>query len=155
MLEIERKFLVNQTTYRDHALKSTRIVQGYLNSDPNRTVRIRIKGKQGFITIKGKSNKTGTSRFEWEKEIPIVEAEALIQLCETGVIEKTRYEIPSGKHIIEVDEFFGDNQGLCVAEIELTDENEKFLTPDWLGKEVTGDARYYNAQLSKKPFNTW
>jgi len=155
MIEIERKFLITSDIYRQEAKKSTRIIQGYLNSDPNRTVRIRIKENLGYITIKGKSNTSGTTRFEWEKEIPILEAEALIKICEKGVIEKMRYEIPSGHHIIEVDEFFGENNGLTIAEIELTDEHENFIKPDWLGEEVTGDSRYYNSQLSKHPFSHW
>ena len=155
MIEIERKFLVTSDIYRQETKKSTRIIQGYLNSDPNRTVRIRIKENLGYITIKGKSNTSGTTRFEWEKEIPILEAEALIKICEKGVIEKTRYAIPSGHHTIEVDEFFEENSGLTIAEIELTDEHESFIKPAWLGEEVTGDARYYNSQLSKYPFTSW
>lgn len=155
MIEIERKFLVTSEMYKQEAYKNTRIVQGYLNSDPERTVRVRIKGKQGFITIKGKSNDSGTSRFEWEKEIDIIEAEALIKLCETGIIEKTRYEISSGNHTIEVDEFYGKNQGLIIAEIELTDEDESFTKPDWIGLEVTGDSRYYNSNLLRNPFRIW
>ncbi len=155
MIEIERKFLVNSETYKNEAQKNYRIVQGFLNTDPERTVRVRIKGDQGFLTIKGIGNASGTSRFEWEKEIPVIEAEQLMLLCEEGIIEKTRYEIPSGSHIIEVDEFYGENNGLTIAEIELNDENETFLAPNWLGKEVTGDSRYYNSQLGKKPFKTW
>ncbi|WP_299258638.1 CYTH domain-containing protein [uncultured Aquimarina sp.] len=155
MIEIERKFLVTSEIYKQEAKKSTSIVQGFLNTDPERTVRIRIKGKQAFITVKGIGNTSGTTRFEWEKEIPINEAEALIKICEIGVIEKRRYEISSGNHIIEVDEFFEENKGLTIAEIELSDENETFIKPNWLGKEVTGDARYYNSQLSKYPFRNW
>ncbi|WP_378180911.1 CYTH domain-containing protein [Aquimarina sp. SS2-1] len=155
MIEIERKFLVTSESYQQEATKSTLIVQGFLNTDPARTVRVRIKGKQAFITVKGIGNASGTTRFEWEKEIPVHEAEALIKICEKGVIEKVRYEILSGKHTIEVDEFLGKNKGLTIAEIELSDEHEDFLKPDWLGKEVTGDSRYYNAQLSKDPFKSW
>ncbi len=155
MIEIERKFLVTSENFKKEAQKSTRIVQGFLNTDPERTVRIRIKGDQGFITVKGIGNESGTSRFEWEKPISINDAEQLLPLCVPGMIEKIRYEIQSGRHIIEVDEFFGQNQGLIVAEIELSKENESFLKPDWLGKEVTGDPKYYNAQLSKKPFVLW
>lgn len=155
MIEIERKFLVTSNIYKQQAKKSTRIVQGYLNSDPDRAVRVRIKGDIGFLTIKGKSNKTGTSRFEWEKEIAVAEAEQLLLLCEKGMIEKIRYEIPLGNHIYEVDEFSGNNEGLTIAEIELSNESETFIKPDWLGKEVTGDSKYYNSQLSKKPYKTW
>ena len=155
MIEIERKFLVKSTDYKSFARSKTRIVQGFLNTDADRTVRVRIKGDEGFITVKGKSNASGTSRFEWEKEISLIDAEALLQLCEKGVLEKCRFEIQVGKHVFEVDEFYGDNEGLTVAEVELTSENEFFETPDWLGKEVTGEVKYYNSQLSKKPFKTW
>ena len=152
--EIERKFLVTGD-YKSHAVRSFRIVQGYLSSVSGRTVRIRIKGDKGYITIKGKSNESGLSRYEWEKEIPIQEAEELFQLCEPGAIEKTRYEIPAGKHIFEVDEFYGDNTGLTMAEVELESENESYIKPEWLGIEVTGDCRYYNSCLTKHPFKDW
>ncbi len=155
MIEIERKFLVKNTAYKTAAHSHTQIIQGYLNTDPLRTVRIRIKNQTGFITIKGKSNASGTTRFEWEKEIPYQEAMALIPLCEEGTIEKTRYLIKTGKHTIEVDEFHGVNKGLILAEIELDSENESFSKPDWLGQEVTGDKRYYNSYLSKNPFTHW
>lgn len=155
MVEIERKFLVLSDNYKKEAATKKRIVQGYLNSNPERTVRVRIKGDQGFLTIKGKSNDAGTTRMEWEKEIPVSDAEQLLLLCEKGAIDKIRYEIKSGIHTFEVDEFFGDNEGLTVAEIELSDENEAFEKPSWLGKEVTGDQRYYNSQLSNNPFKAW
>lgn len=155
MTEIERKFLVKSDAYKDAAFRSTRIVQGFLNTHPERTVRIRIRGSLGYITVKGKSNESGTSRFEWEKEIPLVEAETLLTLCEPGVIEKTRYEVKSGAHVVEVDEFMGDNDGLTLAEIELKSENEDFQKPGWLGEEITGDVRYFNSYLSKNPFKTW
>ncbi len=155
MNEIERKFLVPSTEFLSESIQSNRIVQGYLNSNPERTVRIRIKGTQGFITIKGKGNKSGTIRFEWEKEIEVTEAEQLLLLCEDGVIDKVRYEIPFGKHLYEVDVFEGDNKGLIIAEIELEDENESFEKPNWLGKEVTGDDRYYNASISMNPYKNW
>lgn len=155
MIEIERKFLVKSDSYKSLASSKTRIVQGFLNTDANRTVRIRIKGDLGFITVKGKSNTSGTSRFEWEKEISVEEADALLKLCEKGILEKCRYEIPAENHVYEVDEFYGDNEGLTVAEIELNSENEAFQKPKWLGKEVTGKVKYYNSQLSKKPFKTW
>ncbi|MDO1512712.1 CYTH domain-containing protein [Maribacter confluentis] len=155
MLEIERKFLVGSEDYKSEARSKTRIVQGFLNTDPSRTVRIRIKGDLGFITVKGKSNASGTSRFEWEKEISVVDAEELLKLCEKGVLEKCRYDVPLGKHIYEVDEFFGDNEGLTIAEVELESENESFKKPSWLGEEVTGMIKYYNSQLSKNPFKKW
>ncbi|WP_447635386.1 CYTH domain-containing protein [Flavobacterium microcysteis] len=155
MLEIERKFLIKSDQYKTHAFTKNQIAQGYLNSHPERTVRIRIKGESGFLTIKGKGNETGVSRFEWETEIPLIEAKHLIQLCEKGVIDKIRYEVQSGKHVFEVDEFFGENEGLVIAEIELKSEDESFEKPDWLGNEVTNDERYYNAYLSHNPYKTW
>jgi len=155
MIEIERKFLVTSHLYRTEAFKKTRIIQGFLNTAKERTVRVRIKGDKGFLTVKGKSFNNGLSRFEWEKEITVVEAENLLKICEKGTIDKIRYEVKFGNHIFEVDEFHGDNEGLVVAEIELKDENQVFEKPKWLGKEVTGDIRYYNSQLSKQPFITW
>lgn len=155
MQEIERKFLVLSTLFLEEATQAQKIVQGYLNSHPERTVRVRIKNEKGFITIKGKGDSTGTTRFEWEKEIGIEEARALIQLCESGVIDKTRYLIPKGNHVFEVDVFEGENRGLIMAEIELSSSNEIFEKPNWLGEEVTTDERYYNAYLSKKPFTSW
>lgn len=155
MLEIERKFLVISQAYKNVAFRHFRIVQGYLNSHPERTTRIRIKGEQGFMTVKGKSNHEGTSRFEWEKEIPLAEAESLLKLCEEGVIEKTRYEVKIKNHIFEVDEFFGSNEGLIIAEVELSSEDETYERPDWLGEEVTGNVGYYNSQLSKNPYKNW
>lgn len=155
MIEIERKFLVQSDVFKDQAFKSTRIVQGFLNTHKNRTVRVRLKGDDGFLTIKGESSSSGLSRFEWEKNIPKEEAEQLLQLCEEGVIDKIRYEVKVDGHIFEVDEFFGDNKGLIVAEVELNSETEQFTKPSWLGQEVTGDVRYYNSQLSNNPFITW
>ena len=155
MIEIERKFLVKSEAFKKEAFKQTRISQGFLNTDKARTVRVRLKGEQGFITIKGASSESGLSRFEWEKEIPKQEAEALLELCEPSIIDKTRYEIKLGQHIYEVDEFYGDNFGLIVAEIELNTETETYIKPDWLGNEVTGDVKYYNSQLSKNPFKSW
>ncbi|MEQ8421183.1 CYTH domain-containing protein [Arenibacter algicola] len=155
MIEIERKFLVKSETFKTDAVQKERIVQGFLNTDPLRTVRVRIKGDKGYMTVKGKGNHNGTTRFEWEKEITVKEADALIKLSEPGVIDKLRYYIEVGKHIFEVDEFFGDNSGLIIAEIELEHEDEDFLKPQWLGDEVTADVRYYNSQLSKNPFKTW
>lgn len=155
MIEIERKFLIKNFDFQKTAIKKEEIVQAYLNSHPERSVRIRIKGEKAFMTIKGKSNKTGLSRFEWEKEIDLREARDLLNLCETGKIEKYRYIVPCGAHFYEVDEFYGENTGLVVAEIELKSENEDFEKPAWLGVEVTGDAKYYNSNLIKKPFKFW
>ncbi len=155
MIEIERKFLIISDKFKLETTSKERIVQGFLNTHPERTVRVRIKGDSGYLTIKGKSNQAGTSRFEWEKEINVADAEAMLKLCEDGILEKTRYEVPAGRHIFEVDEFHSVNKGLIVAEIELQYENEAFEKPDWLGKEVTGDIKYYNSQLSKKPFKSW
>lgn len=153
--EIERKFLVTSDAYKKESAKRTRITQGYLSSVPERTVRVRIKGDKGYITIKGECNESGTSRYEWEKEIPVVEAEELLQICEPGVIHKTRYEVNVGRFTFEVDEFYGENQGLVVAEVELLNENDHFDKPEWIGAEVTGDVRYYNSMLKKKPYTTW
>lgn len=155
MQEIERKFLIKNDSFKIESVKETRIIQGYLSSSPERTVRIRIKGEQGFLTIKGISNDSGTSRFEWEKELPVSEAQTLLTLCEPGVIDKTRYLVPCGEHTYEVDEFYGENLGLTVAEIELRHEDEAFEKPSWLAQEVTGDTRYYNSVLMKKPYTAW
>ncbi|BFM44855.1 CYTH domain-containing protein [Flavobacterium sp. CFS9] len=155
MVEIERKFLVKSADFKEQAFTYNKIAQGYLSAVPERTVRVRIKGERGFITIKGVSQQGGMSRFEWENEIPLDEALELLKLCEKGKIEKTRYEIKLGKHIFEVDEFYGENEGLVMAEVELESETETFEKPDWLGEEVTNDPRYYNAYLSKNPFKEW
>lgn len=150
--EIERKFLVTGNFKRE-ACDSFRLVQGYISTDPDRTVRVRIKGEQGFLTIKGCSSLDGLSRYEWEKEIPVSEALELMNLCVSGVIDKTRYLVPYGGHTYEVDVFHGANEGLVLAEIELADEQEMFEKPSWLGEEVTGDVRYYNSMLSLHPFS--
>jgi adenylate cyclase len=155
MQEIERKFLVRNHLFKFLARAKKNIAQGYLNTNPERTVRVRIANEKAFLTIKGIGNESGMTRFEWEKEIPLDEAKSLLLLCEKGVIEKTRYEIPVGNHLYEVDEFHGENQGLIVAEIELTAENEAFEKPDWLEIEVTNNERYYNAYLSRNPFKDW
>ena len=155
MIEIERKFLVTSDAFKRDFVRKNYIAQGYLNSTPERTVRVRIKGETGYLTIKGKSNETGLSRFEWETEIALAEAKALLQLCEKGIIEKNRYEVKVGEHLFEVDEFFGENEGLLIAEVELQSETENFEKPNWLGKEVTQDQRYYNSNLSKNPFLNW
>lgn len=155
MIEIERKFLVKSQAFKDEAFNKTHIKQGFLSTDKERTVRVRLKGENGFLTIKGASSNDGLSRFEWEKEISKEDAEQLFKLCKQGIIDKMRYEVKSGNHIFEIDEFFGDNEGLVLAEIELNTEDEGFEKPNWLGKEVTGDIRYYNSQLSNQPFKTW
>ena len=154
-LEIERKFLVKNLDFKIESFEKKYIKQGYLNADKNRTVRVRVSNTKAFLTIKGKSNKAGTTRFEWEKEIALSEAEELLLLCEPGIIEKHRYLIKKGKHTFEVDEFLGDNLGLIVAEIELNFENETFDKPNWLTKEVTGVLKYYNSSISKLPFKNW
>lgn len=152
--EIERKFLVIGD-FKSQAFEQSRIVQGYISSARGRTVRVRIRNGRGYLTIKGASNESGTSRYEWEKELPLHEAEELMKLCEPGVIDKTRYLVRSGKHIFEVDEFYGENEGLIVAEVELNAEDEAFVKPSFIGQEVTGDVRYYNSLLMKKPYTTW
>lgn len=152
--EIERKFLV-EGDFKSHAFSHQRIVQGYMCSDAKRTVRVRIYGDKGYLTVKGRSHDGGMSRFEWEKEITVAEAEALLQLCEPGVIDKVRYLVEADGHVFEVDEFNGDNKGLVLAEIELSSVDEAFPRPGWLGSEVTGDRRYYNSYLSVHPYNTW
>ncbi len=154
-LEVERKFLILSEAYKDQATSKTRIVQGFLSTHPERTVRVRIKGEMGYLTVKGRGNDSGTTRFEWETEIPLQEAIHLIHLCEPVILEKTRFEVPFGTHTYEVDEFFGENKGLVIAEIELKHEDEPFEKPEWLGKEVTGAIKYYNSQLSIKPYNQW
>ena len=152
--EIERKFLV-KGDFKEAAFKATRITQGYLSSVPERTVRVRVKGDKGFITIRGIGSDSGASRFEWEKEIPVPEVQDLLKICEPGVIDKTRYLVKVGEHTFEVDEFYGDNEGLTVAEVELGSENEAFDKPAWLGEEVTGDVKYYNSMLMKNPYKNW
>ena len=155
MIEIERKFLVVSDTYKKEAFSEKRIIQGYLSSNPERIVRVRIKENKAYLTIKGSSNASGMSRFEWEKEIAVDEAKNLLLLCEKGVIDKTRFEVKVGHHTYEVDEFYGENEGLEMAEIELQSETELFEKPEWLGEEVTNDKRYYNSYLSKNPFKNW
>ena len=149
--EIERKFLV-KGEFKSLASKSFRITQGYITSGNGQSVRIRIKDDKGYITIKGKTNLSGMSRYEWEKEIPISEARELLLLCRPGIIDKTRYEVVFEGQTFEVDEFHGDNEGLTFAELELESENTVVLKPDWLGKEVTGDKRFYNSYISTHPY---
>lgn len=155
MIEIERKFLVTSNNYKEESFNVTRIIQGFLNRDPERTVRVRIRDNKGILAVKGLSSNNGLSRFEWEKNISKKDAKALLEFCEKGVIDKLRYEVRCGNHTFEVDEFFGDNEGLIIAEVELSSEEEQFSKPDWLGEEVTGQIEYYNSQLSKQPFKTW
>jgi CYTH domain-containing protein len=153
-MEIERKFLV-VGDFISHSTSSSRISQGYLSSNPDRTVRVRVRGDKGYLTIKGRSSSDGTSRYEWEKEIPADEAVELLKLCEAGVIDKTRYIVPVCGHMWEVDVFHGDNEGLVMAEIELSSTDEEFEMPAWAGDEVTGDVRYYNAYISSHPYKDW
>lgn len=154
MQEIERKFLVTDDSYRALAYEKSEILQGYICSGHGHTVRVRTRGDKGYLTIKGPSM-DGISRFEWEKEITLQDARELFTLCRTGRVEKTRYLVRNGKHIVEVDEFHGENEGLVFAEIELSEVDEAFTRPSFLGDEVTGDSRYYNAYISKHPYSTW
>lgn len=155
MIEIERKFLVKSDAFKEEAFKKNKIVQGFLNTHKERTVRVRLKNDVGFLTVKGQSSEDGLSRFEWEKEITKADAEALLKLCEPTIIEKERYEVKVKNHTFEIDVFFGANEGLIIAEVELDSEKEVFEKPGWLGEEVTGHIQYYNSQLSKQPFKTW
>ena len=151
--EIERKFIVQDTSWRS-LTQGTKYRQGYLNSTKERTVRVRIIGEKGYIAIKGITR--GATRLEYEYEIPMAEAEVMLdELCERPVIEKKRYKIEYNRLIWEVDEFFGENQGLIVAEVELESENQEFVKPEWIGEEVTGDARYFNANLIHHPYRKW
>ena len=154
-LEIERKFLVKNDSFKEVAFKKSYIKQGFLNSNKERTVRIRIIDNSAFLTVKGKSNKAGTIRFEWEKEIPVKEAQNLMLLTEKTVIEKHRFYIKSDQHVFEVDVFLEDNFGLIIAEVELNSENENFTKPSWIDQEVTGEVKYYNSSLSNTPFKSW
>lgn len=154
-LEIERKFLVKDDSYKQMAFQSSRIAQGYICSMRGRTVRVRIRDDKGFLTIKGPADVKGLGRYEWEKEIPLDEAQELMKLCEPGMIDKTRYLVRSGKHIFEVDEFYGENEGLTIAEVELASEDEVYEKPAFVGEEVTGDVRYYNSFLMRNPYKGW
>ena len=153
-LEIERKFLV-AGDYKSLATSHSRIIQGYICSERGKTVRVRLRDNRGYLTIKGPSLDGGLSRYEFEKEIAKDEALSLLRLCEPGIIDKIRWLVPAERHTFEVDEFFGENEGLVVAEVELSGENEKHEQMPFLGLEVTGDRRYYNSQLRKRPFKTW
>ncbi len=154
-LEIERKFLVTSDAYRSAAFHSDRIAQGYLCREGGNSARVRVRDGKGYITIKGPSLDNGLSRYEWEKEIPADEAWELMKLCHGGIIDKTRYLVKCGSHTFEVDEFHGDNEGLVVAEVELDDISQQFERPDFLGKEVTGERKYYNSHLTRFPFKLW
>lgn len=154
-IEIERKFLVKSPEFKDQATRCSHFVQGYITSPPAKTVRVRIADDKAYLTIKGSGSASGMSRFEWEMEIPGKDALALLGICEGGVIEKDRYYVPFAGHTFEVDEFFGDNEGLVMAEVELSSEDEAFEKPEWLGQEVTGDSRYYNSSLRKHPYIQW
>ncbi len=155
MIEIERKFLVTSNAYRAEAYAKEEIIQGFLSTHPERTVRVRLRGQKGYITVKGKTDPDGTTRFEWEREISSAEAKSLLDICKKGTIHKVRHLVKSGTHVVEVDEFQAQNKGLVIAEIELQHADETFLKPKWLGAEVTGDIKYYNSQLSKKPYSSW
>lgn len=155
MIEIERKFLVKSTAYRDQARSRTEIVQGFLSTDPSRVVRVRVMGEKAWLTVKGRTVGGGTTRSEWEYEIPVAHARELMQLAVTPPIRKVRYEVSVGPHRFEVDEFLDANAGLVLAEVELGHVSEPFEHPSWLGREVTGDAAYYNSQLSIKPYSSW
>lgn len=154
-LEIERKFLVRNNDYKRLATSSSRICQGYICSSRGRTVRVRIRDARGYLTIKGPARNGGFGHYEFEKEITLTEAEELMRLCEPGIIDKTRYLVKSGQHTFEVDEFYGENEGLVMAEVELESEDEAYEKPDFIGIEVTGDRRYYNSCLLKNPFTSW
>ena len=154
-IEIERKFIVTNDGYKAQAFQSDRIAQGYICREGGNSARVRVRGNKGYITIKGPSLDGGLSRFEWEKEIPVAEALELLKLCHDGIIDKIRHLVKCGEHIFEVDEFFGDNEGLVVAEVELGDTCEEFEKPDFIGQEVTGDKRYYNSRLTRFPYKNW
>lgn len=154
-LEIERKFLVKDDSYKQLAYSSSRIAQGYICSMRGRTVRVRIRDDKGYLTIKGPADIKGLGRYEWEKEIPLQEAQELMKLCEPGMIDKTRYLVKAGKHVFEIDEFYAENEGLVIAEVELETEGEAYEKPAFIGEEVTGDVRYYNSFLMRNPYTQW
>ncbi|CAI8291586.1 MAG: CYTH domain-containing protein [Flavobacteriaceae bacterium] len=155
MIEIERKFLVKSSEYKTLAFKVEVFTQAYISKNPARSVRIRIVKNEGFLTIKGISKNKGTTRFEWEKKLPIDEALELMKLCEDEVILKNRYFIKHDEVVIEVDEFLKKNQGLVIAEIELKSVDQKLRLPSWIGKEITGENKYYNLSLIDSPFISW
>jgi adenylate cyclase len=151
--EIERKFLVSGEAWRETA-EGTRYRQGFLSTEPERTVRVRVAGPRGSITVKGKN--VGARRAEFEYEIPVADAERMLDtLCQRPLIEKVRYTLAVGPHTWEIDVFEGSNAGLLVAEIELSSEDEAFEKPEWVGDEVTDDPRYFNSNLVANPYGTW
>ena len=152
--EIERKFRV-KADFKPFATSSSHIQQGYISSGNGRTVRVRIRDEKGYLTIKGPSNVEGLARYEFEKEIPLSDAQDLMLICEPGIIDKRRYLVPVGQHVFEVDEFYGDNEGLVMAEVELESEDQPYERPDWLGEEVTGDRRFYNSHMRNYPYKMW
>lgn len=153
--EIERKFLVYKNRdFKSRAFSSSRIKQGYIAAK-GATVRVRVRDDKAFLTIKGPSINGGLKRYEFEKEITLDEADQLFRLCEAGIIDKTRYLVKSGDHVFEVDEFYGDNEGLVMAEVELGSDDEAFEKPDFIGIEVTGDARFYNKNMRRNPYIIW
>lgn len=153
-IEIERKFLVIGE-YKHLAYNMTTIKQGYFATEPGKTVRIRVRGDKAYLTIKGNSDPTGLCRYEFETEISLEDADQLLKLCKPGAIIKDRYLVRSGKHIVEIDEFHGDNEGMVLAEIELNSTDEEYEAPSFLGKEVTGDPRYYSKFLLARPYKLW
>jgi adenylate cyclase len=152
-IEIEKKYLLENSNWKTEAFKTIKIKQGYLNSEIERTIRVRTSGNEGIITIKGKT--VNLTRSEFEYAIPLNDALELLKMCDSPIIEKTRYLIKKGELTWEIDEFSGENEGLIVAEIELTDENQEFDLPEWIGKEVSHDTRYYNSSLISNPYKNW
>lgn len=153
-IETERKFTVVGDFMKD-VQSAKRITQGYICAEQGRTVRVRIAGDEGYLTIKGPSDEKFWSRYEFEQKISLADAEELMKLCISGIIDKVRHYVPYGNHVWEVDVFRGENEGLIMAEIELSSENEIFERPDWIGREVSLDRRYYNSMLSKMPYSQW
>ncbi len=153
--EIERKFLVVSDSYKELSYNCTHIEQGYFATEPGKTVRVRIRDEKAYLTIKGPAKSDGLSRYEFEIEIPMDDAHELMKLCMPGRVSKNRWLVKNGKHVVEVDEFFEENEGLVLAEIELESEDEEYLKPEFLGVEVTGNHHYYNKYLTKHPYKTW
>jgi CYTH domain-containing protein len=153
-LEIERKFLV-EGDFKSQSSSHSRIIQGYISSQRGRTVRVRLRDEKGYLTIKGPSAVGGLTRYEFEQEISKDDALSLLHLCEPGIIDKVRWLVPIGQHVFEVDEFFGENEGLVIAEVELAAEDEAYEKPDFIAQEVTGDRRYYNSMLRLNPYKNW
>jgi CYTH domain-containing protein len=154
-MEIERKFLVKNKSFIEKAYKKSRIIQGYLCSDVTRSVRVRILDDKGFLTVKSAVDERGWSRYEFETPVPLKDAEYMMQLCQPGQIDKIRHYVGHDNHVWEVDVFYGENAGLIVAEIELKSEDDSFEPPDWVGQEVSGELRYFNLMLTKRPYSTW